>query len=157
MRSTLSCSVVLADVAGGGGVVAAVGTIGFWVEISVTGGWDVDRATSVSLVVFSDVAESLVVVAGTAVVAVAVVGVGAGRGAVMVVGRETAVVVSVYVVVLAVVTNSADVVMVVVSAPDVVVVLGVTVRGLRVVDVMVTTVGLGAIVTLVVSGLMVDL
>lgn len=156
MRSTLSCSVVLADVAGGGGVVVAVGTIGFWVEISVSGGWDVDRATSVSLVVFSDMAESLAVVAGTAVVSVDVVGVGAGRGEVMVVRRETAVVVSVCVVVLAVVTNSADVVMVV-SAPDIVVVLGVTVRGLRVVDVMVTTVGLGAIVTLVVSGLMVDL
>lgn len=145
MRSTLSCSVVLADVAAGAGVVGAVRTIGFWVDISVSGGWDVDIATSVSLVVFSDVAESLVVVAGTAVVSVAAVGASAGRGAVMVVRRDIAVVVSECIVVLTVVTNLADAVMAVVSTPDVVVVLGVTVRGLRVVDLMVTTVGLGAI------------
>lgn len=135
VRLTLSCSIVLAGVAAGAGVVVAVGTIGFWVDISVSGVWDVDRATSFSLVVFSDVAESLVVVAGTAVVSVAVGGVGAGRGAGTVVRREIAVVVSACIVVLAVVTKSADVVMVVVRAPDVVVVLGVTFRGLRVASV----------------------
>lgn len=120
--------------AAGAGVVVAVGTIGFWVDISVSSGWDVDRATSFSP-------------AGTAVVSVAVGGVGAGCGAGMVVRREIAVVVSVCSVVLAVVTKSADVVMVVVSTPEVVVVLG----GLRVVDLMVTTVGFGTIVTLVVG------
>lgn len=151
VRSTLSCSVVLAGVAAGAGVVVAVGTIGFWVDISVSSGWGMDRATSFSLVVFSDVAESLVVVAGTAVVSVAVGGVGVGCGAGMVVRWEIAVVVSECSVVLAVVTKSADVAMVVVSTPEVVVVLGVTSRGLRVVDLMVTTVGLGTIVTLVVG------
>lgn len=157
MRSTLSCSVVRADVAAGGEVGAAVGTLGFWVEISVSGGWDVDGATSDSLVVFSDMAESLVVVVGTAVVTVAVVGVGAGTGAVVVVRRDTAEVVSVCSVVLAVVTTSADVVMVVDGAPGTTPgVLDVTVGGLRVVDVMVTAGGLVAMVTLAVTGLMVD-
>lgn len=142
-----------------------VGTPGFWVEISVSGGvvtgWDVDGDTSVSLVVrvFSDVADSLVVVVGTAVDTVTVGRVGTGTGAVMVVSRRTAVVVLARSVVLAVVTDSADVETVVDGTPDMVVVpgLGVTVGGLRVVDLVVTTGGLVAMVTLAVIGLTVDL
>ncbi len=165
VRLTLSCSVVWTKVAAGSEVMAGEGIPGFWVEISVSGGGvtsrDVDGDTSVSLVVsiFSDVTDSLVVVVETAVDTVAVVRVGTGSGAVMVVSRETAAVVSARSVVLTVVTDSADVATVVDGTPDMVVVpgLGVTVGGLRVVDLVVTAGGLVAMVTLAVTGLIVDL
>lgn len=151
--------------AAGSEVETEVGTLGFWVEISVSGGivtgWDVDGNMSVSLVVrvFSDVTDSLVVIVGTAVDTVAIDIVGTGAAAVMVVMPETAAVVSATWVVLAVMTDSADVAMVVVGTPDMVVVpeIGVTVGGPRVVDLVVTAGGLVAIVTLAVTGLTVDL
>lgn len=127
-------------------------------------GWDVDGDTSVSLVVsvFSDVVSglvSLVVVVGTAVDTVTVVRVGTGTAAVMVVGRGTAAGVSPCLVVLAVVTDPADVAMVVDGTPGMVVVpgLGGTVGGPIVVDLVVSAGGLGAMVTLAVTGRTVDL
>lgn len=129
-----------------------MGSLGSRVEIR---GRDVDGDTTDSLVVSSEMAETLVVVSGTTVVAVVDVGVGAGTGGVMVVPRETAEVVSVCSVVVTVVTTSSDVVMTVDGAP--VVVVGVAVGDLRVVDVMVTAGGPVAVVTLAVTGLMVDL
>lgn len=79
--------------AAGREVVAGVGMLGGWVEISVSGGgvsgWDVDGETLVSVVVrvCSDVVDSLVVVVvvGMAVDAVTVVRVGTGAVVVMVV------------------------------------------------------------------------
>lgn len=133
-------------------------------EASVSGGGvtgrDVDGDASVSLVVSvsSGVADSLVVVVGTGVDTVTVVRVGTGAGAVMVVRWGTAEVVSTRSVVLAVVTDSADVAIVVDGIPGVVVVLGLggAVGGPRVVDLVVTAGDLVAMVTLAVTGRMVD-
>lgn len=144
-------------------VVADVGILSFWVELTTSGtgvtGWDADGDTSVSVVVevSSDVVDSLWTEVGIAVDVVSVVKVGRGSGVVMVVKWGSAVVVSGGLVVFAVVTGSADVVMVVVVTSDVVVVseLGVTVGGLTVVDLVITAAGLVATVTLAVNGLMV--
>lgn len=139
------------SVATWGGVVAAVG---FWV-IHVSVGRDVDGATSVSLVVSSDVVVCLVVDDGRGVVSGAVVGAGVAPGAVVVVRWDASVVVSLCSVVLVVVTLWVDVT--VVSVPDVGPVLVVTVVGLRVAEVMVPAGGLVAVVILEVTGLIVDL
>lgn len=97
---TLSHSVAWADVATWGGVVAAVG---LWV-IRVSVGRDVDGATSVSLVVSSDVVVCLVVDDGRGVVSGAVVGAGVAPAAVVVVRWDASVVVSLCLVVLVAVT-----------------------------------------------------
>lgn len=145
VRLTLSHSVAWADVAIWGGVVAAVGLR----VIHVSVGWDVDGATSVSLVASSDVVVCLVVDDGRGVVSAAVVGAGVAPGAVVVVRWDASVVVSLRSVILVVVTLWVDVT--VVSDPDVGPVLGATVVGLRVADVMVPAGGLE------VTGLIVDL
>ena len=124
-------------------------TLGFWVEVSTPGDLETDD-TAASLVdeTFPDVVDSAV---GTAVVAVAVVAVGTGTGAVVVVRRGAAVSTGSVV--------RADILTAVDDAPDVVDVLGLgsTVGAPRVVDLVVPGEGLVAVVTLGVTGLMVDL
>lgn len=153
--SACSRSVVCVDVVVCGDVAAAVETLGFSVEISVSGGWDVNAGPSVSSVVLSDVTGSLRVVVGTPVVTVAAVGVGAGVGAVTAVWRGTVVVVSGCSVVLAVATTTAGVLTTVGGVPGVAVMLGAPVVRPTAVDV--TAGGLVAMVTLVETGLIVSL
>lgn len=159
--------VVWTDVAAGSEVVVGVRIPGCWEEVSTSGrvvtGRDVDGDASVSLVVtaFSEVVDSLVDIVGTAVDTVTVVRVGTGTRseAVVVAVPGAVVVVSARSVMLTVVTGSADVATVVDGTSDTVVVLGlgVTVGEPRVVDLTVTVVGLVPMVTLAVTGRMVDL
>lgn len=136
-------------VAGGRGE-GVVGAAGSWVETSVSGGGvagcDVDGDTSVSSVVrsFLVVGDTVVVAVETAVDAVTVAGVRLGR----------AVDGSACWVVLAVVTNS-----VACGTPGVVVVprLGVTAGWPAAVSLVAAVEGLAVMVTLAVTGLMVDL
>lgn len=122
--------------------------------ICVSVGRDVDCGISVSLVVSSDVVVCLVVDDGRGMVSGAVAGAGVAPGAIVVVRWDASVVVSLCSVVLVVVTLWVDVT--VVSVPDVGPVLGATVVGLRVAEVMVPAGGLVAGVILEVTGLIVD-
>lgn len=108
--------------------------------IRVSVGRGVDGAMSVSLVVSSDVIVCLVVDDGRGVVSVAVAAAGVAPGAVVVVRWDASVVVSLCSVVLVVVTLWVDVT--VVRVPDVGPLLGATVVGLRVAEVMVPAGGL---------------